>query len=223
MKKILTILAIAMAMGATAQGLRLNAYSSYAFDDRVNSFRSSTNFFEGVVQGGLIWGGGLEYKLEDHNYGIELSYLRMDTKAPATFFSNQPPAGVRSATFDVAINYIMLGGVRYAKINPKIEGFGGLQLGVAALSATRPSGVFIGETRTNATKFAWGLRGGINIFPKGDASKVGLKMQAGLLSAVQAAGGGLFFGTGGAGVGVTTVSSFLQFTLGGGLVYRFSK
>jgi hypothetical protein len=32
----------------------------------------------------------------------------MDTKAPTTYFNN----GVKSANFDVALNWIMLGGVR---------------------------------------------------------------------------------------------------------------
>jgi hypothetical protein len=41
-----------------------------------------------------------------------------------------------------------------------------------------------------------------------------------LLSAVQAVGGGLYFGTGGAGAGVSGFSTFYQFSLGGGLVFK---
>lgn len=220
MKKTLIACAMLMAIGASAQNMRLNAYASYAFDDAVDSYYSNTSYFEGKIKGGLIWGAGLEY-LVNPNYGIELSYLRMDTKAPATYYSNQPPAGVKSAEFDLAINYLLLGGMRYAKINPSVEGFGGMQLGVAFINATRPSTAVIGETSADATKFSWGLRGGVNIFP--NAGNVGLKMQVGLLSAVQGAGGGLYFGTGGAGAGVSTYSSMLQFTLGGGLVFKFGK
>ena len=33
-------------------------------------------------------------------------------------------------------------------------------------------------------------------------------------------GGGLYFGTGGAGAGVSTYSSYYQFNLGGGLVFK---
>jgi hypothetical protein len=220
MKKTLLAFVLLVSLGASAQNLRLNAYSSYVFDDRVSSFNSPTSNFEGTIKGGLLWGAGLEYMVSPE-YGIEFNYLRMDTKAPTTFFSNQPPAGVRSAEFDLALNYYLLGGIRYAKINPSVEGFGGLQLGVAYIKATRPSTAIIGETTDDATKFAWGLRGGLNIFP--NAGNVGLKMQVGLLSAVQGAGGGLFFGTGGAGAGVTTFSTMLQFSLGGGLVFKFGK
>jgi hypothetical protein len=40
-----------------------------------------------------------------------------------------------------------------------------------------------------------------------------------LLSAVQSMGGGLYFGTGGAGAGLTGYSTFYQWTLGGGLIF----
>jgi hypothetical protein len=41
------------------------------------------------------------------------------------------------------------------------------------------------------------------------------------MSAVQSAGGGLYFGTGGGGAGVSTYSSMYQFGLGGGLAFQF--
>jgi hypothetical protein len=217
MKKLFLAITIFMAIGATAQNMRLNGYALYAFDDKVSSFNSSTSFFEGKIKGGLIWGGGLEFMVKPE-YGIELSYLRMDTKAPVSYFSNQPPAGVKNSEFDLALNYIFLGGMRYHEVKPGIELFGGMQLGVAIINATRPAGAIVGEASENATKFAWGLRGGANIFP--NDGKVGLKLQTGLLSAVQGAGGGLYFGTGGAGAGISTFSSMLQFTLGGGLTYK---
>jgi hypothetical protein len=223
MKKILLALFILSAIGAGAQNLRLNAYASYAFDDRVDSYYSNTSYFEGKIKGGLIWGGGLEY-LVHPQYGIELSYLTMSTTAPMTYYSSQPPAGVKNNTFDVNLNYLLIGGMRYQKLaQNKVEVYGGMQLGAAFIKATRPENSIVGEESDNATKFAWGLRGGANIFPGGDAGKVGIKLQAGLLSAVQGAGGGLYFGTGGAGAGVSTYSSMLQFTLGGGLVFKFGK
>ena len=67
------------------------------------------------------------------------------------------------------------------------------------------------------TKFAWGIRGGVNVWA---TEKVGIKLQAHLLSAVQSMGGGLTIGTGGVGVGATSYSSMYQFTLGGGLAFK---
>jgi hypothetical protein len=220
MKKLLLAIAIFMVVGAKAQNMRLNGYALYAFDDRVESYYSNTSYFEGKIKGGLIWGGGLEFMVHPQ-YGIELSYLRMDTKAPMTYYSNQPPAGVKNSEFDVAINYLLLGGMRYQEVKPGIELYGGLQLGAAFIGATRPANSIVGEASDDATKFAWGLRGGANIFP--NDGKVGLKLQLGLLSAVQGAGGSLYFGTGGAGAGISTYSTFLQFTAGGGLTFKLGK
>ena len=68
----------------------------------------------------------------------------------------------------------------------------------------------------NTTKFAWGFRLGGNIWA---SPKIALKIQAQIMSATQAAGGGFYFGTGGAGAGVSTYSSIYQFGLGGGLCF----
>jgi len=187
--------------------LRLHAYTTYAFDDNVDSYYSTTSYFEGTIKGGFEYGGGLEYILRPA-YGIELSYLRLDSKAPLTYYDN----GVKSAEFDVASNYIMLGGNRYLLLNPKLEPYFGVQLGMGIFNVDNPENGKSG----NATKFAWGIKAGLNIWL---TDKIGLKMQAGLLSAVQSVGGGLYVGTGGAGAGVSSYSTFYQWTLGGGLVF----
>jgi hypothetical protein len=112
------------------------------------------------------------------------------------------------------VSYIMLGGVRYFTVmSDKVQPYGGLMLGVAVYDNKSPDS---GDP-TSATKFAWGARLGTNIWL---SEKVGIKLQAYLVSAVQGAGGGFYFGTGGAGAGVSTYSTLYQFGLGGGLVVR---
>jgi hypothetical protein len=187
--------------------LRLHAYTTYAFDDKVDSYYSATEYFEGTLEGGFEYGGGLEYILRPA-YGIELSYLRLDSKAPITYYNN----GVKSTEFDVASNYIMLGGNRYLLVSPKLEPYFGVQFGMGVFSVDNPDNGNSG----NATKFAWGIKAGANIWL---SDKIGLKLQGGLLSAVQSVGGGLYFGTGGAGAGVSGYSTFYQWTLGGGLIF----
>ena len=98
----------------------------------------------------------------------------------------------------------------------KFEPYGGLELGMVISNLENP---LSGASASN-TNFAWGLKIGTNIF---FSEKVGLKIQADLRSATQAAGGGFYFGTGGAGVGVSSYSTIYQFGLGGGLVFRFPK
>ena len=194
-----------------AQGLRLNGYVNYTFDDRFDTYYSNTSYIEGKILGGMQWGVGLEY-MASPTYGVELSYYRMDTQVPIGYWNN----GDKNRTLEAALNYIMIGGVRYMPVNEKIEGYGGLMAGMAIYENKEP----IATEPTGTTKFAWGLRLGANIWV---TEKVGLKLQGHLLSAVQAFGGGFYFGTGGASAGVSTYSTFLQFSLGGGLVIKLGE
>jgi len=86
---------------------------------------------------------------------------------------------------------------------------------MAFLGAKNTSGV--NQSHNTASKFAWGFRLGTNIWA---SEKVGIKLQAQLLSISQGAGGGLYFGTGGVGAGVSSYSSVYQFQLGGGLTFK---
>jgi hypothetical protein len=124
--------------------------------------------------------------------------------------------GAKKATLDLGLNYIMIGGARSMHASDKVEPYGGLMLGMLILDAKNPDN----QSSQSSTKFAWGLRLGVNIWA---SESFGLKLQAQLLSAVQAAGGSLYFGTGGAGAGVTGYSSMLQFVIGGGLTYKFGQ
>src|SRR6478609_8408839 len=56
-----------------SSSVRLNAYGSYVFDDKVDDYYSSTSFYNGKIKGGFLWGAGLEYRVHDY-YGIELLY-----------------------------------------------------------------------------------------------------------------------------------------------------
>ncbi len=195
--------------------LRLNAYTFYAFNDKVDSYYSNTSYFNGTIKGGFQWGGGLEYMMIPQQ-GIELSYLRLDSNAPMEYYDNSSIVGKKQTDFDVATNYILIGSNRYFGMNPKVEPYAGLQAGMAILNVENPDNGDSG----NSTKFAWGAKLGVNIWA---SEKVGIKIQTGLNSAVQSAGGGLYFGTGGAGAGVSTYSTFYQFYVGGGLTFNMSK
>lgn len=215
MKKICFAVAILLFTGASAfaQNIRLNGYAEYVFDDRVEAF-SGPAYFQGRINGGFRWGAGLEYMLHS-TYGIELQYLRQDTKAPITYVNgiNLVP---RNTTIDGAFNWITIGGNRYLrKPGGRAEGFFGFNLGVAVISGTADNGV-----SDQITRFAWGIKGGGILWAN---EKIGIKLQADLMSAVQGVGGGLFFGTGGAGAGVTTYSTMLQFGLGGGLTFALGN
>lgn len=209
MKKLFILLFIVGGLQATAQNARLNLYGNYVFDDKVDSYYDDNAYYSGTIKGGFLWGAGVDFRLKN-NYGIELLYLRQDTKAPMEYYDN----GVKEADFDLAMNYVMLGGVKSVRQpGSKAEPYGGLMLGANFITVKNPEN----DNSENFTKFAWGLRGGVNIWA---SEKVGIKLQAQLLSSVQSVGGSLYFGTGGAGAGAATYSSMLQFGLGGGLTFN---
>lgn len=114
-----------MAAKAQHSDIRLNGYAIGAFSDNVDSYYSSTDYFNGQVNGGLQWGAGIEIK-QNKMMGIEFIYNRLDTRASMTYFSS----GVKTGTFDAAINNYMVGFNRYFVSNDKTEAFGGLLIGV---------------------------------------------------------------------------------------------
>jgi opacity protein-like surface antigen len=219
MKKLLTILLCltggygfaqdAQQSSVGKRSFQINVYTTYAFDDNyVDSYYSETSFFEGEIKGGFQYGAGLEL-MPSKGLGVELAYLRLNSKAPMAYYNN----GTQNATFNVTQNFIFAGLNRYFGLNPKANPFAGIQLGMDIVNVENPKD---GMSKS-ATKFAWGLRAGLNIQAN---EKMAIKIQGGLISAVQSVGGSLYFGSGGYGGGLTGLSSYYQFSLGVGLVFK---
>jgi len=194
-----------------SQKTMINVYSGYVFDDRFEYHGDSYTYYDGTVKGSWQWGAGLEFRLRE-TQSVELYYLRQDTYAPTSY-----QAGVAYVSskdnFPVDINYIMLGGNRrLASRSGKVEGFFGPGIGAAIINLQSPA-----KDRTQSeTRFAWGLKLGMDIAL---SPVVKLRLQGSMTSPVQAAGGGLYFGTGGAGAGISLHSTLYQWGLGGGLVF----
>jgi hypothetical protein len=203
------VVVLICATSATAHTLRLNLYGYYAFNDKFDSYFSNSSHYNGVVKGGFVWAAGIEYQIRPRQ-SMELSYQRMDTKAPTTYFDN----GLKFANFDLGLNYLMLGGNHYLTNHPKLQPYCGVQAGLAIAQLNNPATNF-SDTRTG---FACGIRLGTNYLL---TRTIRIKLQAGLASAVQSVGGGFYFGTGGLGAGLSSYSSMYQFQLGGGLVFNF--
>jgi len=213
MKKI--ILTVSLITGftimASAQQFRMNAYGAYAFDDKISYQNTNTEYYEGTVQGGFQWGLGLEYVLPS-NIAIDFKYLHQDTKAPFTYYNN----GIKNKTFELGINYYLFGGTYYFELDKSImEPYLGLGVGWASLSSKNDTAASGGSR----SAFAFNFKGGTNIW---FSKKLGLKLQAELISA-SAATGGAYFWTYYGPVYANTYTSLNQFSLGGGLVYKFGN
>lgn len=215
MKKYLLVVAIFAfcSLSSSAQEIRFNAYSSFMFADQFDSYWDAGNnyYYNGKLEEGLQWGGGFEYMVNDM-LGIEVSYLRQDTNSPTRYRYVVGPD--QFTNFDLGLNYIMVAPTRYFRApGSPVEGFAGIMGGMLIASLNNPDN---GHKNT-VTKLAWGIKGG-GIYWASD--RMGVKLQAELMSAVQSVGGGFYFGTGGGGAGLSSYSSIYQFGLGGGLVFK---
>lgn len=218
MKKIFSTLFLLTALVATtyAQEIRINTYAGYVFKDQVDSYYSQSSYFDGQIQDGLRWGAGIEYHIPNRG-AIEIQYLRQDTNAPTVYQDGGIFGGlIQSTNFDMAINWLMLNGTRYFPVNEVVEPFAGAGFGMGIFNVGNPDN----GRENSATKFAWNIRGGSNFWV---AENVAIRVQASLFSATQAVGGGLYFGTGGIGGGLSSYSSLYQFGLEGGLVFRIPQ
>jgi len=214
MKKIILTLVLFAGISslAAAQNIRFNAYSAYVFDDNVDSYYDPYNYYNGTLNGGLQWGGSLEFMVNPTK-GVELKYLRRDVTAPMEYYKD---GGVKNKNFELAMNYILLGGSNYFQTGGKVEPYAGGSIGMCILTIKNAEAT----SDNTATKFAWGLKIGTNIWA---SKKVGIKLQADLTSVTQSAGGSFYFGTGGTGAGIAAYSTVYQWGLGGGLTFKLGQ
>jgi hypothetical protein len=210
MKKILFLIFLSVATIMASAQVRFNAYGSYVFDDGFGSTYDPFNFYDGKINGGFQWGAGIEYVMAAH-YCLELMYLRRDTHAPITYQGGMTSPG-KNTNFDVGVNYILLGADAHMP-KGQVEGYAGFFGGVSISDVNNP------ETgrQASTTKFAWAARLGANIWA---SDRVGLKLQAQLISSVYG-GGAVYFGS--TGVGLNTYSTVFQFGLGGGLTFKLGQ
>lgn len=176
------------------QTVRLNLYGGYTFADKFN-FSGYYGYDQAKIDEAGHFGAGLEIEMRPMT-AVEIYYQQQPTQGRLLGTAAEKAE-------DLNVSYLMLGGLRYAG-NNKVKGFGGLMLGAA----------FFNSDGVNSTKFGWGGRLGLLI---AGSDKLGIRLGAQVVSAVQGASGGMYFGTGGAGAGVSTYSTLYQFGLFGGI------
>jgi hypothetical protein len=203
MKSLFSILAFfTFILGASSQGaITLLTFESFTFADKFD-----TEYGYGKIGDAFQWGAGLEFEVRPGT-AVELIYQRMDAEARYDGYLGTDYSG------NIGINYILLGFTGYQPFNDVVSGFGTFDMGAGFTSNLEES-----LASENVTKFALGGRLGVRIAPVN--SKLSIRLHAQLLSPVQWFGGGFYFGTGGAGAGVSTGSTIWQFNLGGSVNYQ---
>ncbi len=201
----LALIALCTTAVSAQRTIRLNAFGGWTFQDKFDisgAYNGYTYSNNAGIRDGAHYGGGLEFEIRPYQC-LEI------------FYQNQTAEGFLSTGFDtytttVSVNYAMIGGLGYAPFSDKVHGYGGFNIGAA----------WFNSDYGNATKFAWGGKLGLKI---NASEKVGIKLGAQLLSPVQGAGGGVYFGTGGVGAGVSTYSTMYQFGVTGGLCFTLGS
>jgi hypothetical protein len=176
------------------------------------TFAARSDFYDsyGRINGALNLGGSVKFNL-NRSFGIEVLYDHMNTQSGLYQYGYN---GAKLAGGDLAIDYIMIGGVQSFTIpNSTVRPFIGAFLGAA---------VFTPGTAdyNNDTKFAVGLQLGTNIYV---SPRVGLQLKAQLLSPVDAADGGFYFSNYGSGSSISTYSDIYQFSLNAGLIIGLGR
>jgi len=114
--------------------------------------------------------------------------------------------------FDVGVNYFMLGATQMLK-GRNIKPFGTFAVGAAWMSPGQSKQANV--TLEDEVRFAVGFGAGVKIF---FTENVGLRLHGRLLMPLVFTGGGFYFGTGGAGFGVSSGIPALQGDLSAGLI-----
>ena len=211
-KKMVLAILLLGALNSNAQELRISTYASYTLSNSISGYSTFTDFYDGRLKSTYLWGAGLELSVDAIN--VEIKYLHGDAKAPVTHYDN---GTINYPNFDVSMNYILLNpkGTFFDDVD-NLEAYVGLNIGAAWFEFKSP---IYPESRTIG-HVAWGVNAGVNYW---FTDRIGAKFQAEMISTIEDLSIFASFGTGGAGVGVSTSSSFYQLNFGGGLIFRLTS
>ena len=211
-RKISGLLVLVMFLTTSyAQDIRLHGYGGYTIDSKTHHY-GYVEYYNTEIKGGFSWGGGLEYRFHP-NFGVELMYLNRNTEAPSTFYT----PGTESADIKLSAKYVLVSGVASFTRNQRLDPYAGFMMGTALLDATNPAT----QLNHKESKFAWGLRGGLNFWA---TSRIGIKFEAQFITVPKGAGGELYFGSPQVAPAYYSVySDMSQLTVSGGLSFKLGK
>lgn len=204
MKKIklllLTILFPAMLLAQG--GVEIVPFAGYMFG-------GSVNYYEGKlkIDNGMNYGVSVLVPVHDF-LDVEVNYTRMDSKAKFETYYGYP--NVDNET-NLATNYIQIGGIsKFYAQSTQVTPFGSLSIGATWFS---PSDADFGDV----WRFSMALGLGAKIML---SDRIGIMVRGRLLMPMYFGGVGVYAGTGGAGVGVSSVVAPLQGDFNGGLIIK---
>jgi hypothetical protein len=194
-----------------AQKLRLNAYGSYVLEGSYHVYYENGNYYEGKINDGLQLGVGVEYMIEP-KYGIEFTALHRNTYVYKETDKRHS---------DLGFNYLLVGVNAYPQTRSgKFQGYGGVSGGLVIQSPYNIDNRVSPELNHSITKFTWAAKlGGIVWL----SNRLGVKMQAQWISALQFNKGMINFNIYRTDTGPADYSIANQFELGSGFIIKLGK
>ena len=195
----LLLLIFLLSFDSIGQRLEISGMGFYQFGGKV---RLRNGDIELPSSGSF--GASINYEFAPE-YRMEFIWIRQDTELILIDFNDGP-----SKLTDVAVEYFLAGAMREIDLD-KLKPFFSFKVGAANFaSKDREIG--------SETRFAFGISGGARYF---FTDHVGIRLQVDWLLPMQWGSAGVFCGTGGCNPTVGGTTSFMQGTVGGGLVFRF--
>ncbi len=205
MKRIkLLLLSALLPILVYSQGVELVPFAGYMFGGNVE-------YYEGKLklENGVDYGISVLVPVQDL-VDVEINYSRMESNASFTPYFGYPNLSYQEAK--VATNYIQVGGIsKFYNSDSKITPFGSLSLGATWFASSDFNDVW---------RFSAALGLGVKIM---FSDRVGIMLRGRLLMPMYFGGVGMYAGTGGVGVGVSSVVAPLQGDFNGGLIIKLGN
>jgi opacity protein-like surface antigen len=171
-------------------------------------FEGIANTYDGEFRVGAseVYGGNLEV-VTPYGANFFATYTYQPTDISYNSYYGYNP-GLVEDYGDLNVHYMQIGGVREFS-NKKVRPYGRFTLGATVFSPA--------EEKYDEEWFfsmTMGLGAKIDL-----SDKIAINLYTNLLVPMRFSGGGIWFGTGGASVGVGTYAYFIQGNIGGGLTF----
>lgn len=173
-----------------------------------------TTYGELEISDELGYGVALNYGLS-REAEIELSWMYSALEAQFVEYGGYGIPGSLSDVFDLTVNYFQLGAVYLIPSRSNVKPFGLVSMGAAWYSPG--SSQYQNITYEDQWEFAMGFGLGMKVYM---SERIGLRFQGRFLFPLRFTSGGVYFGTGGAGFGVSSAIPVVQGDLSAGLIIR---
>ena len=164
---VLIFLTNLLSFQAHSHGIEFTPIAGYTFGDEFNLYGGGY----GYVGDGFTWGAILSKNINP-NYAIEFLYSRQETTGEFSAYDYYTGVSISDYNIPMTVSYFQIGGCRLAPLGTsgKVEGFGGLNLGIVLFTPKDQKYNYDEEVRF-ATEFKLGAKIWMS-------DKVGLRLQA---------------------------------------------